>query len=467
MGSEKMISQWLGSNLNETVNSLARLVSIPSISTDGAHGAELDQSAEIVAQLATETGFPEVEILRPDSGYPAVMASWTVDPKASTLLMLSHHDVQPVNYRSEWKTDPWVLQEKDGRLFGRGAADDKGGVIAQITAVKAWAKTHGKPPVNVKLLIEGEEEIGSQNLLSLADQNRQRLHADALVVCDTENISVGLPSLTCSLRGVVTLRVTAKSAGIPSHSGMAGGALADPAIALCWLLGKLCWNKGPIPVPGLYEGVKPVSEDERKVYRSLPGDESAIRRDLQILPGVSLALETGKNFNEQTWRRPSVTVIALEASSLSQASNQVLPKAEAIISCRIVPDQEPAKVVQALSEFLRQPMPWGVQVDVQEIGSPVKWWSTDPSGPAFQAAMDSMHEGFGVRPVAIGCGGTIGFIEPLEKMLGGAPALLFGIEDPSSNAHAPNESLHSGDWHKLIQSLAGFLGKMRQVSPGK
>ena len=150
MGSEKMISQWLGSNLDETVNSLARLVSIPSISTDGAHGAELDQSAEIVAQLAAETGFPEVEILRPDSGYPAVMASWTVDPKASTVLMLSHHDVQPVNYRSEWKTDPWVLQEKDGRLFGRGAADDKGGVIAQITAVKAWAKTHGKPHLRLR-----------------------------------------------------------------------------------------------------------------------------------------------------------------------------------------------------------------------------------------------------------------------------------------------------------------------------
>lgn len=467
MNSDATVTKWLKDNQGDAFNSLARLVSIPGISTDGAHGPELEQSANLVAEMAMEAGFPEVEVVRPQSGYPAILASWTVDPQASTILMLSHHDVQPVNYRNEWKSDPWILEERDGRLFGRGAADDKGGVIAQIMAVKAWSRSRGQPPVNVKLLIEGEEEIGSKNLLALASENRSRLQADALVVCDTENIDVGLPSLTCSLRGVVTLKVTAKSAGIPSHSGMAGGALADPAIALCWLLGKLCWNRGPVPVAGLYDGVLPVSEVERMAFRALPGDESSIRRDLQIIPGVSLALETGKNFHEQTWRRPAVTVIALEASSLSQASNQVLPKAEAIISCRIVPEQEPSKVVQSLVEFLRQPMPWGVQVEVDEMGPAVKWWRTDPEGPAFQAALDSMHEGFGVRPVATGCGGTIGFIEPLEKMLGGAPALLFGIEDPSSNAHAPNESLHLADWQKLTQSLAGFLGKMRAVAPRK
>lgn len=465
MKSEIAVHEWLGNNQEDAIGSLAKLVAIPGISTDGAHGTELAQSAEMVGVLAREAGFPEVETIQPESGYPAVLASWTVDPAASTVLMLSHHDVQPVNFRSDWKSDPWELQERDGRLFARGAADDKGGVIAQIMAVKAWARACGKPPVNVKLLVEGEEEIGSKNLISMAEKNRHRLHADALLVCDTENIEVGHPSLTCSLRGVVTLKVSVKSAAIPAHSGTAGGALADPAIALGWLLGKLCWNRGPIPVAGLYDGVRPVTEAERTVYRSLPGDEQAVRRDLQVLPGVSLALELGKNFHEQTWRRPAVTVIALEASSLAQASNQVLPKAEAIISCRIVPDQEPSRVAQALSEFLRQPLPWGVAVEVEELGAPVKWWRTDPEGPAFQAAMESLEEGFGVRPVATGCGGTIGFIEPLEKLLGGAPALLFGIEDPASNAHAPNESLHLGDWRKLTRSLAGFLGKMRGVAP--
>lgn len=458
---------WLEKNLDASTRDLARLVAIPGISTDGNHLAELEKSAQLVADLAHEAGFPEVEVLRPESGYPAVLASWKVDPSLSTVLMLSHHDVQPCNYLSQWDSDPWVLTEKNGRLYGRGSADDKGGVIAQIMAVKAWAKSRGKPPVNVSLLVEGEEEVGSKNLLSIARSNQYRLHADALVVCDTENIQAGLPSITCSLRGVVTLKVTAKSATIPSHSGMAGGALADPAIALCWLLGKLAWNKGPIPVNGLYEGVKPVTENERRIYRSLPGDESGVRRDLQVLPGVSLAIETGKNFHEQTWRRPSVTVIALEASSIGQASNQVLPKAEAIISCRIVPDQDPDKVAQVLSEFLRQPLPWGVEVSVEEIGSHVKWWKTDPSGPAFQAAMEALESGYGVSPVATGCGGTIGFIEPLEKLLGGAPALLFGIEDPISNAHAPNESLHKSDWQKLMKSLAGFLGKMAAVEPGK
>lgn len=465
MNHSSQACEWLDLHSDATVQELADLVAIPGISTDGMHGTELERSAGMVASLAEAAGFPDVEIIRPEDGYPAVLASWVVDPAASTILFLSHHDVQPVNFAEKWRSEPWQLVERDGRLFGRGSADDKGGVIAQLAAVKAWKATRGAPPVNVRILVEGEEEIGSRNLIPLVKRYQHKLHADALVVCDTENLEVGLPCITCSLRGVVTLKVTVQSAEIPAHSGMAGGGLADPALALCWLLGKLCWNKGPIPVGGLYEGVKPVTEAERAIYRALPGDESTLRRDLEVLSGVSLAFETGKNFYEQTWRRPAVTLIALEASSISQASNQVLPKAEAIISCRIVPDQDPARVTQALSEFLRQPLPWGVQVSVTEMGSPVKWWKTNPDGPAFQAAVESLHEGFGVRPVPIGCGGTIGFIEPLEEMLGGAPALLFGIEDPASNAHAPNESLHRGDWHKLTRSMVRFLERMREVSP--
>ena len=192
-----------------------------------------------------------------------------------------------------------------------------------------------------------------------------------------------------------------------------------------------------------------------------------MRRDLGVLPGVRMACEKGLTVYEQTWRKPAVTVIAHEASSIKGASNQVLPKAQAIVSCRIVPDQDPDEVFAALQKFLAADPPWGARVTVKPMGGPVKWWMTDPNGPAFEAAMSAMQAGFGQQPVAIGCGGTIGFVGPLSELLGGAPALLIGIEDPQSNAHAPNESLHEGDWKALMRSMCHLFTNLGALPGGK
>ena len=202
---------------------------------------------------------------------------------------------------------------------------------------------------------------------------------------------------------------------------MAGGALADSAIALSAILSRLYWNNGKLPIPHYYDKVRPLSAAERKAMHALPAEEAKWREDFGISPGVRMATEAGCNLNEQTWRKPAITVIAIEASTIEGASNQVLPAARAIVSCRIVPDQDPAEVYRQVADFLTKDPPWGVEVKVEPSGPPVQWWMTDPQGPSFEAAMSALRSGYGREGVGIGCGGTIGFVGPLAELFGGAP----------------------------------------------
>jgi len=460
----KNAEAWIDNNHASLISDLRDLVKIPSISTDGEHQKEIELSAEAVCQQMKKAGLNNVEILRTGDSNPFAYGEWLGAPNQPTLFLYSHHDVQPINYEHLWLSPPWELTAREGRLFGRGSADDKGASVAQLAAIASWLKTAGKLPVNIKMLVEGEEEVGSKNLVKFFSENRSRIQADIIVVCDTENIRVGLPSITYSLRGIVTLLVEVKSALIPVHSGMAGGAFADSALALAKVLSRLCWENGPIPIQGFYDSVKPLTDSERKVMESLPVDSDALRKSLGVPDHVKFALQKGKSIYEQTWRHPAVTVIAMEASNIKGASNQVLPTASALVSCRIVPDQDPKHVEELLRKALSADAPWGVEVKVTAHGSSVDWWMTDPTGPAFEAAIAALEKGFKAKPVGIGCGGTIGFVRPLVELLGGAPALLLGIEDPDSNAHAPNESLHEGDWIKLIKSMAHLFGEIASRS---
>jgi acetylornithine deacetylase/succinyl-diaminopimelate desuccinylase-like protein len=458
---------WLSKNHEAVVRGLADLVAIPSISTDGEHVAEIDRSAKLTCDQMREAGLNNVEILRCGDSLPYAYGECLDAPGKPTVFLYAHHDVQPINFAEQWKSEPWKLTRRDGRLFGRGAADDKGAISAQLGAVAAWMKTAGSLPVNVKMLVEGEEEVGSRNLLKFFQQYKKKIAADVIVVCDTENIEVGLPCVTYSLRGIVAAVVEVETATLPVHSGMGGGAIPDAAIALNAVLGRLCWGNGPLPIPGFYDTVRTLTDKERREFRKLPGDEAKWRHDLGTLPEARFACETGYQIYEQTWRRPSATVIAQEASTIKGASNQVLPKATALVSCRIVPDQNPDQVFEQLKAFLTADPPWGARVTVRPMGGHVKWWMTDPNGPAFEAALAALRGGFGRDPVAIGCGGTIGFVGPLAELFGGAPALLLGIEDPQSNAHAPNESLHEGDFKKLMASLVQLFDNLGKVPGGK
>jgi acetylornithine deacetylase/succinyl-diaminopimelate desuccinylase-like protein len=462
----KAILDWLSAHEADQVRDLTQLVAIPSISTDGDHAAQLDQSAELVCEHMRQAGLQNVEVLRTGKSYPYAYGEWLGAPGKPTVFLYSHHDVQPINFESDWQSPPWTLTECDGRLYGRGAADDKGAISAQLYAIAAYLKTSGSLPVNVKVLCEGEEEVGSSNLGTFFEQHKDKIKSDAIVVCDTENIETGLPSLTYSLRGNVAVVVEVESATMPVHSGMAGGMLADAALALNVILARLYWKNGKLPIPGFYDKVRKPTGSERRAFKRLPGDEANWRADMGVLPGVQFATQKNVHPLEQTWRLPSVTVIAQEASSIKGASNQVLPKASAIVSCRIVPDQEIDEVVQQLTAVLTKDPPWGVKVTVKPRGGS-KWWMTDPTGPAFEAALKAMKSGFGQKPVAIGCGGSIGFVGPLAALFDGAPALLMGIEDPKTNAHAPNESLHAEDFRKLTRSIAHFFENLGKLSADK
>jgi acetylornithine deacetylase/succinyl-diaminopimelate desuccinylase-like protein len=463
----KTALRWLKDNHENLVRDLTDLVAIRSISTDGDHQKEIDQSAALTCEQMRQAGLQHVEILRCGGSNPYAYGEWLGAPGKPTVFLYAHHDVQPTNFLDQWQSPPWTLTRRGSRLFGRGSADDKGAITAQLGALAAFLKTRGSLPVNVKMLVEGEEEVGSSNLLGFFKAFRERISSDVIVVCDTENIETGVPSITYSLRGIVAALVEVQSAKLPVHSGMAGGSLADAALALDVILARLYWKNGKLPIPHLYDTVRPLTAKERQTIKALPGNEDTWRKDTGVLPGVQLANARGLHPYEQTWRYPAVTVIAQEASSIKGASNQVLPSAAAVVSCRIVPDQDPKQVFEQLKAVLTADPPWGVKVSVKPHGSHVQWWMTDPRGPAFEAALAAMEVGYKKAPVAIGCGGTIGFVGPLADLLGGAPALLLGIEDPKSNAHAPNESLHEGDWRKLMASLAQLFENLGQIPDGR
>jgi acetylornithine deacetylase/succinyl-diaminopimelate desuccinylase-like protein len=463
----KAVLDYLTQNHDALVRDLAALVAVPSISTDFEHQKEIDQTAALTCEQMRQAGLQNVEVLRSGDSNPYAYGEWLGAPGKPTVFLYAHHDVQPINFEKDWLSDPWTLTARDGRLYGRGSADDKGAVTSQLGAIAAFLKTRGSLPVNVKMLVEGEEEVGSRNLNAFFQEHKDRIRSDVIVVCDTENIDAGIPCITYSLRGIVAAVVEVESAKMPVHSGMAGGVLADAALALNVILARLYWKNGKLPIPGLYDGVRPMTAKERREAKKLPGDEAKWREDYGILPGVQFATQKGTHAYEQTWRKPAVTIIAQEASSIKGASNQVLPRAAAVVSCRIVPDQDPDRVFEQLTAFLTKDPPWGVKVTVKPLGGPVKWWMTDPNGPAFDAALKALKAGFGEKPRAIGCGGTIGFVGPLAELLGGAPALLFGIEDPKSNAHAPNESLHAGDFRKLMASLAHLFENLGKLPEGR
>jgi acetylornithine deacetylase/succinyl-diaminopimelate desuccinylase-like protein len=460
-------TKWLEENDANIISDLAKLVAVQSISTDGEHQAELGQCAELTCDLMKAAGLNNVEVMKTRTSNPYAYGSWLGAPGKPTVFLYAHHDVQPVKgFENDWQSPPWTLTERDGRLYGRGAADDKGAIVTQLAAIASHLKTSGALPVNVKMLVEGEEEVGSSNLQGFFEEYKHQLLSDVIVVCDTENVEIGLPCVTYALRGIVELLVEVRTAAAPVHSGMAGGVLADAAIALNVILSRLYWGHKKLPIPGIYDKVRKMTGPEKRAAKKVGGDEAKWRSDQGVLDGVELALERNVSPNEATWRKPSITVIVQEASSLVNKSNQVLPKAKAYISCRIVPDMDPEETYEQIKAVLVKDPPWGVKVEVTPTAK-LKWWMTDPTGPAFTAAQKALKKGFGVKPVPIGCGGSIGFVGPLAELFGGAPALLLGIEDPLSKAHAPNESLHAGDFRKLTASLSHLFEQIGDLPEGK
>lgn len=454
----------VGERVDEFRSVLAGLVRIPSVSAPGFPPEEVRRSAEAVAAALRSAGLDNVRLLERPGAHPAVYGDWLRRPGAPTVLVYGHHDVVPPGRAAEWRTPPFEPVERDGRLYGRGSADDKGGVLVHVAAVAAYLSAAGALPLNVRFLVEGEEEIGSVHLGELLEAHASLLSADVAVLSDTPNFDTGVPGLTARLRGLTVVDVEVQCLERPVHSGQKGGVIPDPVQVLSRLIADLTAPDGSLNVPGLYERVAPPAAAERARLRALPFDEAKFRRDAGVLDGVSLVGEAGYSVYEQIWTRPSLAVIAIEAQPLAGAANKIVDSARARLSLRTVPDMDAREAGERLMEKLTTAAPHGARVEARVLTT-IPAWRTDAEGPAFDAARAALAAGFGRETVVMGAGGGIGFVEPFSRHLKGGPCLLTGVEDPACNAHSENESLELDDWTKCMRAAVHLYDGLAHVAP--
>ena len=435
------------------LDDLCALARIPGVSAAGFPAAELARSARAVAELLRKAGLERVEVLELPGAHPYVVGEWLrAGPKAPTALIYAHHDVQPPGRPEKWQSPAFEpTRRADGRLYGRGVVDDKAGLLLHVAALGACLAAGERLPCNVKLIVEGEEEIGSPNLAAFLRAHRERLQADVIVLSDTANLDAGLPSLTTSLRGLVVADVRVRALDHPLHSGMWGGPLPDAATALVRILARLLDANGAIAIPGIYDDVRPLQREERARLARLPFDESVFRAQAGLVHGAALAGEPEFTPYERLWLRPSIAVTALDATPIAGSANRLMEEAAARVGLRLAPSQDAQRAANLLADFLRADPPHGVEVSVF-VESAANGWETRPERPAFAAARRALATGFGREPAFIGCGGSIPFVGPFAEVLGGAPALLLGLEDPLCNAHGENESLNLDDFRKAARA---------------
>ena len=457
---------------------LEALVAIPGISADPARRGDLARGAEAVEALFRDLGVGTVRTSSVAGGAPAVLVDVPGPAGAPTVLLYAHHDVQPVGDRAAWSSDPFTATERDGRLYGRGTADDKAGVVVHLATLRALLALDGHLPVGVRVLVEGEEESGSPSLEPFLAEHAQALASDVLVIADAANWAVGIPALTVSLRGLVDCTVTVATLDHGVHSGMYGGPVPDALTALCRLLATLHDDRGDVAIAGLVtdgfdaargsaelpvdfrvdatgtavSGLEPL--DARPVVGGPGGtdappelDEAVFRADAGLLDGVAL-IGSG-SITERLWTRPAVTVLGIDATPADDAANVLTPSARAKISLRIPPGQDPGAASRALSDHLLLHAPWGARVTV-EPGASGEAWAAETGGVVQATAREAFTTAFGTPVVATGSGGSIPLVAAYTDVHPGSSVLVTAVEDPATRAHSTDESVHLGDLGSVV-----------------
>ncbi len=422
---------------------LEDLVRIESVWADPARRGEVERSADAVAKLLSDAGFEDVQIVS-EGGAPAVIARHPAPPGAPTVLLYAHHDVQPEGDHAQWNSPPFQPTERDGRLYGRGTADDKAGIATHLAAFRAHG---GNPPVGVTVFVEGEEESGSPSLSRLLAAHRETLASDVIVIADSDNWSADVPSLTVSLRGLADCVVEVATLDHGLHSGLWGGVVPDALTVLVRLLASLHDDEGNVAVEGLHEATA----------ADVDYAPERVREESGLLDGVG---EIGSgSVPQRLWAKPAITVIGIDTTPIDKASNTLIPRARAKVSMRVAPGGDAGQHLMALTRHLELNAPWGAQVTVTpgDVGQP---YAIDASGAVYDAARSAFRRAWGAEPVDTGVGGSIPFIAEFAAAFPSAKILVTGVEDPATQAHSVNESLHLGVLERAATAEALLLANL-------
>jgi acetylornithine deacetylase/succinyl-diaminopimelate desuccinylase-like protein len=455
----KRVIDYIDQHREAFVGQLAEWVKIPSISSDPTHAGDMVKNAEFLMADLRTLGADRVE-LWPTKGHPAVFASFMHAPGKPTLLVYGHHDVQPVDPLGEWISPPFEPAIREGRMWGRGAVDDKGQVHIHAKAIEAFIRTVGKLPINLKLIVEGEEEIGSANFDDLMRAKAKDLEADFVCVSDTAMFGRGIPSLCVGLRGLVYIEVHVEGPFQDLHSGSFGGAVTNPVNALAAMIAKLHDSDGRVAVPGFYDSVVPLTDKERNEIKALPFDEAAF---LKSTGAPALSGEKGYSTLERVWARPTLDVNGISGGHQGEGSKTIIPaRAMAKISCRLVPHQEPEDIERKLTAHLERIAPPGVKLRIVPLhgGRP---YLAPTDHPVFELAKRAFSKAFGKPTVFIREGGSIPFVRTIADVTG-KPCLLMGFGQPDENAHAPNEWLDLENYHLGIKSAAYLYDELKAAT---
>ena len=431
------------------VDELKEYLAIPSISALPEHSADVRRAAEWTAAALRNAGIENARLID-TPGNPVVYGDWLNAPGKPTILFYGHYDVQPVDPVNLWTSPPFEATVRDGEIYARGAADDKGQVFMHIKAIEAYLKQGAALPVNIKVFIEGEEEVGSVHLDDFIRDHKDDLKADVVVISDTTMFDRGVPSICYSLRGLAYFQIDVRGSKSDLHSGVFGGAVANPAMVLAQMLAQLKDRGGRIKIPGFYDDVRPLSDDERAEWKKLPFNETKYRKELGV---PKLFGESGYTTLERLWARPTLDVNGLHSGFTGEGAKTVLPAAAmAKVSMRLVANQDPQKIGDLFEDYVKKIAPKTVEVKVTRMhgGKP---WMTEFDNKFVRAAGRAIEQGFGKAPVFVREGASIPVVATFESELG-IPSVLFGVGLPDENAHAPDEKLDLGNFHNGIIASA-------------
>jgi acetylornithine deacetylase/succinyl-diaminopimelate desuccinylase-like protein len=452
----------LKQNRQKYEDELGEFLRIPSVSARSEHKADMARCADWLSDKLKTSGM-KAEVIR-TPGHPIVYGElMEAGPKAPTVLVYGHYDVQPVEPLDEWKTPPFEPSRRDGRLYARGTADDKGQIHVHMKAVDAYREARGKLPVNMKFLFEGEEEVGSVNLEDFIEANTDKLACDAAVISDTPMLSPELPSICVGLRGLVYMEIRLKGPSQDLHSGSYGGAVVNPVNALAEIIAQLKDKRGRVKIPGFYENVKRPKAVEKKALKKIPFKETDLKRETGV-PAVGGG-EEGYHFLERVWTRPTLDVNGFLSGYTGEGAKTIIPaKAMAKVSMRLVPDQNPKKIRRAFERHVKSLKPKGVNMEI-EFHSDGLPWAADPEGPLFTAACSAVKTTFGREPLFIREGGSIPIVPMIEKVLK-TPVLLLGFALPGCNLHSPNEWISLDLYHKGIEIMTRLYDEIAKEYKG-